>query len=156
MTKSIPTYTQAPACGYQLSYSLTQIQTWDDKNSVYDPTRIISGFAALDALVPPTLIRFTSTSYTDDKCTYGPTDLTVCDPTKSNPYQLEVFAYLDDSIFWAPPAIKDSFLAKDNSEEKFWVHPKDPCHATTLTPAAVPTKNYFLGDGPLKYGVPRT
>jgi len=38
------------------------------------------------------------------------------------------------------------FPTTKNEDEKFFVLPLDPCYDTTLYPALVPERNYFLGD----------
>jgi len=54
----------------------------------------------------------------------------------------------------APPTVV--FPVEQNIDQKFYVHPVDPCHAATLTPATVPFKSYFMGDLPMKINVERT
>jgi len=63
-------------------------------------------------------------------------------------------AFIDSTLKWAPPTI--AFPTDENKEEKFWVHPSDPCYATTLVPAPILPKIYFLGDTAMKFSVGRT
>ena len=39
-----------------------------------------------------------------------------------------------------------TFPTTENTDEKFWVWPKDPCYATELYPEQIVPKDYFLGD----------
>ena len=83
--------------------------------------------------------------------------MNVCDTANSNPYRLMVRAYVDDSLLINPTGIGSTFPVKENTDEKFYIRPIDPCHSTTLIqPAPIPVKSYFLGDVAFKFTLPIT
>ncbi len=50
-------------------------------------------------------------------------------------------AFVDSSLITTDAV----FPTTKNEDEKFYVLPQDPCHATTLFPETVPPITYFLG-----------
>jgi hypothetical protein len=55
-------------------------------------------------------------------------------------------AYIDPSLI----TTDIPFPTTNNTDEKFYVLPQDPCHATVLSPQPVANKTYFIGDVTLR------